>query len=87
MIRKLLFCLFSLTVSGCATTSDPSLASGVERMGGGVYSVDGMGFKDPTRQAVRQCQIDGKQLNILTSTTKRGLYSGKTYPVLVFRCD
>jgi len=29
----------------------------------------------------------GKNLNILTSTTERGLYSGKNYPKIVFKCE
>ncbi len=87
MIKKLLLVSIAIGVSGCVTTRDPTLASGVVRKGNGVYSVNGMGFIDPTSQAVQQCQIDGKNLNILTSTTKRGLYSGKNYPVLIFRCE
>lgn len=78
--------IFVGILSGCVTT-DPSLSYGVKRHGGGVYSVDGMGFRDPTTQAVQQCQMDGKNLNILTSTTERGLYSGKNYPKIVFKCE
>lgn len=76
-----------IAVAGCATARDPSLASGVDREGGGVYSSSAMGFNDPTRSAVRQCQIDGnKKLSILTSTTERGI-SGTNYAKLIFRCE
>ena len=77
----------SALLVGCASTGDPTLASGVYRKGGGIYSVNGMGFRDPTRQAVKQCELDGKELVIMTSTTKRGLYSGKEYPELIFKCE
>ena len=78
----------TFVLAGCATTRDPTLISGVEREGGGVYSSSEMGFNDPTKSAIRQCQLDGnKRLSILTSTTERGMYSGKNYAKLVFRCE
>jgi len=77
----------TIVLAGCASTRDPSLASGVDREGGGVYSSSAMGFNDPTRSAVRQCQMDGnKKLSILTSTTERGI-SGTNYAKLIFRCE
>lgn len=77
----------AIVLAGCASTRDPSLASGVTREGGGVYSSDAMGFNDPTRSAVKQCQMDGdKKLSILTSTTVRGI-SGTNYAKLIFRCE
>lgn len=75
----------AMVVTGCAT--DPSLARGVDRKGGGIYSASEMGFNDPAAQAVRQCQLDGnRKVSILTSTTERGI-SGTNYAVLLFRCD
>lgn len=77
----------SIVLAGCASTRDPSLAPGVYREGGGVYSSSAMGFNNPTRSAVRQCQMDGnKRLSILTSTTERGI-SGTNYAKLIFRCE
>jgi hypothetical protein len=86
MIKNVIFIISVFGLSGCVTT-DPTLASGVYRNGGGIYSVSGMGFRDPTTQAVRQCQMDGKNISILASTTERGLYSGNNYPKIVFRCE
>ena len=54
---------------------DPTLAGGVTREGGRVYTVSELGYWNITAQAVKQCQLDGnKKLNILTSTTERGMY-------------
>ena len=78
----------TFVLAGCATTRDPTLISGVKREGGGIYSSSEMGFNDPMRSAIQQCQLDGnKRLSILTSTTIRGIYSGNTYANLFFRCD
>lgn len=89
-MKKSVAVLFTtaITLSGCASIGDPSLASGVSREGGGIYSATEMGLNNPTRSAVRQCQMDGnKNLSILTSTTERGMYSGKNYAKIIFRCD
>lgn len=79
--------IITVLLTGCATMNDPTLAFGVERAGGGVYTASAMGFTDPTKSAVKQCQMDGKRLSILTSTTERGLVSGDSYAKLVFRCE
>lgn len=76
-----------IALAGCASTSDPSLAPGAKREGSGIYSSSALGFNDPTRSAISQCQIDGnKKLSILTSTTVRGV-SGTNYAKLIFRCE
>jgi len=89
-MKKYLLLLTVFNLISCATSSDPSLAAGVKRKGGGVYSVSelGLGFSltDPTTQAVKQCQLDGnKRLVIIASTSESG-FSGNQYPMLVFRC-
>jgi hypothetical protein len=89
----LFICLCTITTifTGCAGMGgDPSLAPGVQRKGGGLYSISEMDtlFGDPAERAVQQCQMDGnKKLSIVTSTTKNGMYSGTTYAVLLFRCE
>ena len=77
-----------MLLSGCIPKPDPTLAPGVVRKDDGVYTVDGMSFRDPPLLAVQQCQMDGnKKLDIMTSTTKRSTYSGNEYSVLIFRCE
>lgn len=92
-MKNLFIILSVLTLTGCADVQigggDPSLANGVERKGGGVYSVSGASimFGDVFDQAIQQCQMDGnKKLSILAQSTRVGIYSGNTYPMLVFRC-
>ena len=86
-MNKLLAIVYLLAVTGCATR-DPTLVPGVDREGPDIYSASEMGFNNPTRLAVQQCQLDGnKRLTILTSTTERGMVSGKNYAMLIFRCD
>ena len=78
----------TFVLAGCATTRDPTLVSGVDREGDGIYSSSEMGYNNPTKSAIHQCQLDGnKRLSILTSTTVRGMVSGKNYAKLVFRCE
>ena len=78
----------AMLLTGCATTRDPTLVSGVERKGGGVYSASALRVVDPATAAVQKCQLDGnKKLSILTSTTERGIASGTNYAVLIFRCE
>lgn len=86
MNKIVYLCALGLALTGCAPP-DPTLAAGVKRKGGGLYSVSEMGFVDPATQAVRQCEMDGnKKLSIVTSTTTKGIYSGADYAVLLFRC-
>lgn len=48
MMKKKLILIFTVIVMpGCVTTHDPTLASGVERKGSGIYTVNGMGFRGP----------------------------------------
>ncbi|SFV81913.1 hypothetical protein MNB_SUP05-6-534 [hydrothermal vent metagenome] len=75
-----------LFVSGCAST-DPTLAGGVKRAGSGIYTIDGISSFNPAVSAVRQCQIDGGTLDIMTTTQVRGMFSGNTYSKLIFKCD
>ena len=75
----------TIVVGGCVST-DPSLATDVKRLGGGVYSVNGIGFVNPSTQAGRQCQIDGGQLNIISHGFVTA-FSGTKYPEIIFRCD
>lgn len=86
---KLYLCLIAILtlLLGCAT--DPTLAPGVKRHGNEFYSVSQLGvglLGDITTQAVQQCQMEGKNLNIVSSTTQTGI-SGASYPKIIFRCD
>lgn len=90
-MKKFYSLLVLLTLTSCATTSDPSLASGVKRQGGGIYSISELNlsftFDTLISQATKQCRLDGnKRLNIMTSTYETG-FSGTRYPMLVFRCE
>ncbi len=89
MNKIISLCAVTLTLVGCAT-HDPRLAPGVQRKGGGLYSISEMGnmFTDITAQAVKQCEMDGnKKLNIVGTTTQNSYISNETYAVILFRCD
>ena len=78
-----------LSLTSCATVqTDPTLANGVKRLGGGVYSVSEMSvmFGDPALQAVRQCELDNSDLDIQGTTTKTGMASNTKYAVILFKC-
>ena len=85
-MRAIVMVAVGLLMVGCAKP-DPTLAGGVERHGGGVYSVSELGYWNITTQAVKQCQIDRGTLNIMTNTFERGGYSGKQYAKIIFKCD
>ena len=84
-----LACLFAAAaLTSCASLRDPTLASGVTREGAGFYSSSEMGFNDPMRSAIAQCKLDGdKKLEIVTSTSEKGMASGKDYAKLIFKCE
>jgi hypothetical protein len=78
VINKIILAFVVFGISGCAT--DPTLAFGVKREGGGVYTAGRIS------KAVEQCQISGQKLNVMTSTSWTGI-SGREYPVIAFRCE
>lgn len=91
-MKKTLLPIVALTalVSACATMpADPTLAQGVQRLDTRLYSVSEMQVwgGNLAAVAVRQCQMDGGQLNVISNTSQTGVYSGNSYAVLVFRCD
>jgi hypothetical protein len=83
----------TIILSGCAASQlggDSSLANGVRRLGGGMYSVSEMSLLmgDPIVAAAQQCQMDGnKKLVIAGNTTRTGVASGTVYAVTMFRCE
>jgi len=37
--------------------------------------------------AARACDAENKKLTIISTTTQNGMYSGTSYPVIVFKCE
>lgn len=51
----------------------------------GMHTLGGAG--NVTMQAARACDKENKKLIVISTTTQNGIYSGTSYPVIVFRCE
>ena len=78
----LLTCLLSL--SACANKNNPY---GVNNEGKGFYSVSELprALGSPISRAVKFC--DSEKPVIISTSTENGVYSGKSYALLIFKCE
>lgn len=69
----------------------PGSNTGVTVLGNGLYQTSEMGFigGSVATKAAQYCREmhPGSNLAIVGNTTQTGMYSGTSYPVLIFRCD
>lgn len=78
MKKIILSGFIGIMLLGC--TSDPTLASSVYRQGGGIYETSYV------RNAVKQCDLENKEIDIITSAQKYN-YVVKSYiPSYIFKC-
>lgn len=92
MVKKLL--LLSATIVSLGACAAPGmqangLAYGVKDEGGGIYSISEMstlGMSMNVQQAVKQCESEGKEIEILSQGQKNGMVSDRQYNQLIFKC-
>lgn len=77
------------TLSACGPLNN-SPGAGVRSLGNGLYQISEMGFMGGTvaSRAAEYCtSLGNKELTVVGNTTQTGMYSGTSYPVLLFRCE
>jgi len=89
-MRKLTILTILTSLSACAPLP-PGTNTGVTALGDGLYQTSEMGFigGSTATKAAQYCKEvhPGTKLAIVGNTTQTGMYSGNSYPVLIFRCD
>lgn len=86
-MKRLVIMGLALALAGCGHDIAGG-ASGVNRIGDGIYQASEMNAFgiDVQQQAVRQCEIEGKRPTNLVPGTKQGMASGREYATLMFQC-
>lgn len=80
---------FLAVLSACGPLNN-SPGAGVRSLGNGLYQISEMGFMGGTvaSRAAEYCNsLGNKELIVVGNTTQTGMYSGTSYPVLLFRCE
>jgi len=85
MIKTLTAAIAALSLSACMTTGQQSA---VRTIGPDQYTISGLDIfgGNVAQHAASFCNARGQQMRIEGTTTQTGLYSGASYPVMVFRC-
>tara|TARA_B100000949_G_C14113881_1_gene379611 strand:+ start:334 stop:609 length:276 start_codon:yes stop_codon:yes gene_type:complete len=88
--RILILGLCATTLNACNTTGvNNGMMQGVRNEGGGIYSISEMstfGLNVNIKQAVKQCESEGKKIEIISQGQKTGMASGRQYNQLIFKC-
>lgn len=76
---RLIIAVSVVLLSGCAS-SDPTLANYVYRQGQGIYKAGDI------KDAVKQCELENKQIEIITSTQEYSYVLKRNFPSYIFKC-
>ena len=88
-MRLILAAVAVLSLGACVSMPQ-SAGSGVQSMGGDTFMVSELGSPfggNLVARAANYCGSFGQQMRDEGSTTQTGFASGRSYPVLIFRCE